>query len=146
MAPQFPGPQKQPIAAISTSEAEYYAADQAVRKALWLEPTIQESTPHLPRIPSTINIDSRSVIKVAETRSKTKMTKHIDIRKYHIQDCLKRKRIQLKHIASQDNPADQLTKKILQRRIATGTTDTSKPTLQRLIMRHGVAWTPCYRT
>ena len=70
---------KQPIVALSTTEAEYIAASDACRELLWLRALSSELNVSFDS--STIlHCDNQSAIKVAKNGLLHARTKHIDIR------------------------------------------------------------------
>jgi hypothetical protein len=73
---------KQPLVALSTTEAEYIAATHAAKEALWLRTFLAEITRPLIR-PITIHLDNVSAISITKNNEYHPRTKHIDIR-YHI--------------------------------------------------------------
>lgn len=106
---------KQATVALSTCEAEYVAASQALQETLWLRRMIQQISAKneienttLP--PTTIATDSLPAIKVANHEGKTRRRKHIDVKHHHLAHHVDKRNIQLQHIQSDTNPADAMTK------------------------------------
>lgn len=108
---------RQSTVALSTCEAEYLAASYAVQETLWLRHLIAELTnpdkppqdvPILP--PTAVRVDNLAAIKVATHQARTKLRKHIQIRRHHMHDNIRRNHITIQHIEGRLNPADHLTK------------------------------------
>ncbi len=95
----------------STTEAEYIAASEAAKEAVWIQKFIGELGV-VPSIasPITLYCDSTGAIAQAiEPRSHNR-SKHV-LRKYHlIREIIKREEIVIEKIPSEDNVADPLTK------------------------------------
>ena len=108
---------KQDTTADSTTEAEYIAASEAAKEAVWIRKFIGELGV-VPSIagPITLYCDSTGAIAQAlEPRSHNR-SKHV-LRKYHlIREIIDRKDIVIEKIPSEDNIADPLTKALAQDR------------------------------
>ena len=102
---------KQSCIADSTMEAEYVAACEAAKEAVWLRKFLMdlEVVPEAEQ-PMTLFCDnSRAVANSKEPRSH-KRSKHIE-RKYHlIRDIVERGDVEVKKISTHDNIADPMTK------------------------------------
>ena len=101
---------KQPIIAMSSTEAEYIAASDASREAIWLRYLLSELTSPLTR-PTLLRCDNMSTIKLtSSTDVFHARTKHIDIRFHFIRWILEDKKIRLIYCPTEDMVADVLTK------------------------------------
>lgn len=101
--------QKQRCVALSSCEAEFMAATAAACQAIWLKNL-------LGRIngedigPVILYIDNKSAIDLAKNPVFHGRSKHIDIRYHFIRECVERKEIIIKHVSSEMQRADILTK------------------------------------
>jgi hypothetical protein len=128
----------QPTVALSTTEAEYMAANMAGREALWLvqarnvygkDPTElihlssshpthdaltnqqHNATPILPSGPPIlINCDNQGAIHLLDNNHIKKSSKHIDITFHWSREQVEKGRLIFKYIPGIDNPADVFTK------------------------------------
>ena len=102
---------KQTCVADSTTEAEYVAASEAAKEAVWLKKFIMD----LQVIPSagrpiTLNCDNSGAVAQSKEPRYHKKQKHIE-RKYHlIRDIIERGDTVITKIASEENLADPFTK------------------------------------
>eukprot|EP00253_Pinus_taeda_P018565 PITA_18565 len=100
---------KQPIATLSTAEAEYVAATVAVCQAVWIRRMLrslwQEQTKG-----TVIFCDNSSAIALSKNFVFHKRTKHIDIKCHYIKELVNNGAIVLKHCRTQEQVADILTK------------------------------------
>ncbi|MCO5612240.1 hypothetical protein L7F22_066504 [Adiantum nelumboides] len=92
----------------STTEAEYVAANEACKEAMWLgrlvaDLGIKVDMPEL-------YCDSQSAIQPAKNPMFHSKTKHIDVKYHFIREVLEDQPIQLTKIHTKDNPAGLLTK------------------------------------
>ena len=94
--------------ALSTIEAEYVAATEACKEALWLSRLVGDlgSIKDVPLL----HCDSQSAIHLARNPVFHAKTKHIDVKYHFIRAVLEDKLIQLVKVHTDDNPADLLTK------------------------------------
>lgn len=108
---------KQSTVADSTCEAEYLAAGEAIKEAIWIRKFITE----LGVVPSSANslalyCDSTGAISQAKEPRKHHKTKHI-LRKFHIvRDYVEKGEVEMCKIATENNVADPLTKPLPQMR------------------------------
>jgi ATP-binding cassette subfamily B (MDR/TAP) protein 1 len=105
----------QQIVALSTTEAEYIAATEACKEAIWLtrllgDLGVSDTAPIL-------HCDSQSAIQLAKNPVFHARTKHIDIRFHYIREVLEDGLIRLVKIRSEDNPADVCTKSLPVRKL-----------------------------
>ncbi|WP_176691529.1 Ty1/Copia family ribonuclease HI, partial [Enterobacter cloacae complex sp. GF14B] len=92
----------------STTEAEYVAANEACKEAIWLGRLVADLgiNADMPEL----YCDSQSAIQLAKNPVFHSKTKHIDVKYHFIREVLEDKQIQLLKIHTKDNPADLLTK------------------------------------
>ena len=99
-----------PCVALSTTEAEYMAAVEAAKEALWLSWLVGDlgMAVDAPMLHS----DSQSAIALAQNPVFHAKTNHIEVRYHFIQEVLEDKPIQLVKVHTDDNPVDLLTKSL----------------------------------
>ena len=99
----------QSVTALSSTEAEFFAAVSAAKSVLFLRSILKEL--NLPMTsPTPIYEDNEACIKVINSRHPTERTRHIDIPSFRIQDWKSREDICLHHISGVINPADANSK------------------------------------
>jgi hypothetical protein len=104
---------KQTSVALSTLEAEYMAASEAAKEAIWIKrlvknlrlDNLQKLTPS-----PLIYIDNLGCIQNIQNPRHHERTKHIDIRYHFVRELVENKSIEIQHISSEENTADILTK------------------------------------
>lgn len=100
----------QKCVAQSTTEAEYVAAAEAAKEAIWLDRLVTEMG--LKQGLVQLHCDSQSALHLATNRVMDSRVKHIDIRYHFIRDAISDKLIELVKIDGKLNPADAFTKVI----------------------------------
>jgi hypothetical protein len=121
--------QRQKTVSSSSTEAEYVAASDASKEAIWLQSFLNEvlAAAVLPTQNGVIlNIDNASAIKLTKNPEFHGRTKHINIRHHFIRECVEAGQIIPKWVSGQDNIADILTKPL------------AKPAFSRLIKEIGL--------
>ncbi|PPZ26180.1 hypothetical protein C5P36_26510, partial [Escherichia coli] len=106
---------KQSTTADSTTEAEYIAASDAAKEAVWIKKFVTELTV-VPSIESAVPLhcdNNGAVIQAKEPRSHQK-SKHIERRYHIIREIVGRGDVAMQKIASAENPADPFTKPMSQ--------------------------------
>lgn len=103
--------QKQRCVALSSCEAEFMAATAVACQAIWLKNLLTEVTGK-DTGPVVLYIDNRSAIDLAKNPVFHGRSKHIDIRYHFIRECVERGEIVLKHVSSEKQHADVLTKSL----------------------------------
>lgn len=103
--------QKQMCVALSSCEAEFMAATAAACQGLWLRNILSLITSE-DIGPVILCIDNRSAIDLAKNPMFHGRSKHIDIRYHFIRECVERGEVVLKHVRSNDQRADILTKSL----------------------------------
>lgn len=101
--------ERQKCVSISTTEAEYVAASQAVKELVWLKRLLQEIVSTKQEIPF-FYMDNESAMRLAKNPEYHKRTKHIDIRFHFIREKVIEKCFLLKHVSTKDQLADVFTK------------------------------------
>ncbi|MCO5551072.1 hypothetical protein L7F22_004569 [Adiantum nelumboides] len=95
----------------STTKAEYVAASEVCKEAIWLgqlvtDLGIKEEMPML-------HCDSQSAIQLARNPVYHSKTKHVDVKDHLIREMVEDKQVQLVKVHTTDNPADLLIKGLL---------------------------------
>ncbi|HBK84077.1 MAG TPA: hypothetical protein DDZ41_10875, partial [Flavobacterium sp.] len=102
---------RQPIVALSSTEAEYIALSSTTREILWLKQLEREIDKSAIKTAS-IYCDNQSAIKLGEIDAFRPRTKHIDIRHHHIREKIEDNSISLKYVSTKQMVADSLTKAV----------------------------------
>ena len=98
----------QSIVAQYSTEAEYIAVSVVCNEIVWIKRVLdflgysQHTT--------SIHVDNRSAICLAESEKDDRRTRHIDVKYHLIKGLVNSKQIVLHHISGTDNPADMFTK------------------------------------
>lgn len=101
--------QKQRCVALSSCEAEFMAATAAACQGIWLRNVLSQIT--ATKIgPVVLYIDNKSAIDLAKNPVFHGRSKHIDIRFHFIRECVERGEVIVKHIRTDMQRADCLTK------------------------------------
>lgn len=104
--------QKQRCVALSSCKAEFMAATATVCQGIWLRNVLSQITGKYIG-PVTIYIDNKSAIDLARNPVFHGRSKHIDIRYHFIRQCVERGEVVLKHVSSEGQRADVLTKALV---------------------------------
>ncbi|XP_056846924.1 secreted RxLR effector protein 161-like [Raphanus sativus] len=101
--------QKQDVVALSSCEAEYMAATEAAKQAIWLQELVSEITGR--KIEKTlVRVDNKSAIILAKNPVLHRRSKHIHKRFHFIRECVERELIDVEHVPGTKQKADILTK------------------------------------
>ena len=100
---------KQPIIALSMTEAEYIAAAHATKEAMWLRTFVGELMMPLSTL-TTIFCDNQVAIALSKGSQYHARTKHIDIRFHFIREAVENSLITLVYCPTKTMTADLLTK------------------------------------
>ena len=100
---------KQPIIALSSTEAEYIAANLALQEAIWLRSLLSDLG-FVQKQPTSINEDNQSAIALCKNPKFHSRTKHFDIKYRFIREKRKDSAITLKYCATEHMIADAMTK------------------------------------
>jgi len=99
---------RQPVVALSTSEAEYIALSSATQEAVWLRRLLTELGASVS--PVVLMEDNQSAIALAKNPIAHARTKHIDIRYHYICEAVQDGLIELQYCPTNEMTADLLTK------------------------------------
>jgi hypothetical protein len=108
---------KQPIVALSTTEAEYIAATHAAKEALWIRAFLADIARPLEK-PITIHLDNISAISITKNDEFHPRTKHIDIRYHFIRHATREGLIHVDYVPTDDMAADMFTKALPRHKVA----------------------------
>ena len=101
---------RQPVVALSTTEAEYMAATHACKEAIWLKRLCSDIGVDAGKI--TISCDSQSAICLAKNPTFHARTKHIDVQFHFVRDMVEDGKVNLEKVDTVKNVADALTKPV----------------------------------
>lgn len=101
--------QKQDTVALSSCEAEFMAATEAAKQAIWLQDLLSEVTGKEME-KTMILVDNKSAISLAKNPVLHRRSKHIHKRFHFIRECVERNLIDVEHIPGSRQKADILTK------------------------------------
>jgi hypothetical protein len=100
---------KQPVVALSSTEAEFIAATHATKELMWIRMIISEIIRPL-TFPTTLLCDNQSAIALTRDGVYHARSKHIDVRFLFIRDVVSRGLIKLIYCPTNEMTADILTK------------------------------------
>lgn len=107
---------RQNVVAISSTEAEIYAASETAREIIWLKRILKDITGD--DCHAYLCVDNESAIKIAKNPPEFhQRTKHIRLRAFFIRDCIQEGNIDIRHVNSEKQIADMLTKSLYGPRI-----------------------------
>ena len=99
----------QTVTALSSTEAEFFAAVGAAKVILFLRSVLKELCIEMQE-PTLIYKDNEATIKVVNAAHPTKRVRHIDTPWFRLQSWRERNLVRMKHIAGILNPADASSK------------------------------------
>lgn len=102
---------KQPMTALSSTEAEYVAATSAACQAIWLRRLLAEVNQEQEGA-TEIFCDNVAAISMSKNPAFHSRTKHIDIRHHFIRDLVAEGKITLEYCSTHEQVADILTKSL----------------------------------
>ena len=94
--------------ALSTTEAEYMVATEAVKESIWLKGLVSDLG--LKQGDTIVFCDSQNAIHLTKNQMYYERTKHIDVRFHFILDNVSQGIIAVIKVATVDNPTDMMTK------------------------------------
>eukprot|EP00731_Ephydatia_muelleri_P036346 Em0239g7a len=109
---------KQPVVALSTTEAEYVALGAATQEVVWLRRLLSDIKAS-PKMPTIISEDNQGTIAIARNPVYHARTKHIDIKYHYVREALMDGVIDLVYCPTQQMTADILTKPLSRDRFET---------------------------
>ena len=99
----------QPNIALSSMESEYIGACEVAKVIMWLRQAMEELGFRQTK-PTILHIDNSSAKYFAEENIVQNKSKHIDVKYHYIREKILEKDIELKHLPTEQMPADALTK------------------------------------
>ncbi len=99
---------RQPIVALSTTEAEFIAASDATKEAIWTRLFVTDL--YMPACIPELLIDNQSTVSIIKDPTFHQRTKHIDIRYKFIRDHYNSGELLVNYVPGTDQLADFLTK------------------------------------
>ena len=103
--------QKQEIVALSSCEAEFMAATEAAKQAVWLQELLSEVVGRN-IVQVTIRVDNKSAIALTKNPVFHGRSKHIYRRFHFIRECVEKDQIEVEHVPENERRADILTKSL----------------------------------
>lgn len=103
---------RQSSTAMSTMEAEYYAASLASKEAIWLQVLLSELTQTNKFNSPVLHIDNQSAIRLIEEPVVSQRSKHIDVAYHFIREKVAENRLKIKYLQTDRMVADSLTKAV----------------------------------
>ena len=100
---------KQETVALSSCEAEFMAATEAAKQAIWLQELLEEVSKETYKR-TTIYIDNKSAIALTKNLVFHGRSKHIHKRYHFIRECVENEQIEVLHMPGNKQKADILTK------------------------------------
>ena len=107
--------QKQETMALSSCEAEFMAATEAAKQAIWFLELLSEITGRK-CVKTTLYVDNKSAIALAKNTVFHRRSKHIHKRYHFIWECVEKEQIDVEHIAGSVQGADILTKALARKK------------------------------
>lgn len=102
---------KQPTVALSSTEAEYMAVTSAAKEIMFCRSIAFElGFGEMMRGPTTLCVDNKGAIELAQKTGYSARTKHIDVRHHYIRETVDNGYLELKHVPTEEQLADMLTK------------------------------------
>ena len=108
---------KQPVVALSSTEAEFISSSDSSREATWLRAFLFELFPNSPNLPIPFYLDNQSALKLIQTGMLNARTKHIDVRYRYICEAHTAGIIKVDYCPTNEMPADAMTKALARPRL-----------------------------
>ena len=108
---------KQPVVALSTTEAEYIALCTATQEAVWLRRLLLDIEAEPEKKPTIIREDNLSAIAIAKNPITHARTKHIDVKFHFVREALSNGCTELIYCPTEEMVADVLTKPLSRDRL-----------------------------
>jgi hypothetical protein len=106
----------QPTVAVSTTEAEYMAAAQAVKEGLWLRKLMNDLRWHTGVV--SIHSDNQGTLKLLKHPISSVRSKHIDVMHHFARERVARKEVAFEYCATDKMIADCLTKPLSEKQFS----------------------------
>ena len=118
---------RQQTVSLSSTEAEYMAATEAAKEAVWIKNFINDLDIGYTVGAVQLNIDNNSTIKVSKNPEFHQRMKHIQVRHNFIRESIRDGHIDARWIPTKDNLADAFTKAL------------GRPTFEKLVQDMGMS-------
>jgi len=99
----------QPLVASSSSEAEFYAATEGAKMAIYLRSVLDEMG-LVQDLPTPIGVDNSAVVDIVDKSAPTSRVRHVEIRFFQVQQFVTDKLVKFFKILGTANPIDSATK------------------------------------
>lgn len=99
---------KQPVVALSSTEAEFIAAAECVKELLYIKVLIEQLTSNNLKV--ILNIDNQSAIAIIKNGQFNKRSKHIDVRYHFIHEKIRENLFKIDYLSTENMIADIFTK------------------------------------
>ena len=104
---------RQQRAALSSNEAEYYAAAEAAKDCIYISRISRSLAPDQTKVKMPVlKLDSKTAVTCAKNPADNENQRHIDLRSHFLRECCARRDFDIVHIPGSQNPADTLTKSL----------------------------------
>ncbi len=108
------GSRRQRATALSTTDAEFYAASEGAREAVWLKALLSELNIDVGPVP--IHCDSKCAISIIEDHENHQRVKHIDVKYFFIREQQELGAIKMVGISTENQVADIFTKPLARKK------------------------------
>ena len=102
---------KQEIVALSSCDAEFMAATEAAKQAVWLQDLLSETVGEDCKC-VTIRVDNKSAIALTKNPVFHGRSNHIHRRFHFIRECVEHEQVEVEHVPGNEQRADILTKSL----------------------------------
>lgn len=99
---------RQPIVALSSTEAEFIAAADCVKELLYIKNLLKELLGI--DVVVNLNMDNQSAMKLCKNGVFNKRSKHIDVRYHFLSENVKQGKVNIVYVPTNENVADMFTK------------------------------------
>ena len=100
--------QLQPVVALSTTEAEYIAATEAIKEGVWIQGMLRELGIY--NGIATVYTDSQSALHLCKNPVFHERTKHVEVKYHFIREKVTQGEMKVEKVPTEDNLADMGTK------------------------------------
>jgi hypothetical protein len=107
---------RQTTVALSSCEAEYVAAAQAAKEAIWIRSFLGELDV-LQDWPITIETDSQSALSLMKNVGYSARSKHVDIQVHFVRETIMKEYVQFMYVNTEMQVADSLTKAVTREKV-----------------------------
>ncbi len=101
---------RQDTIAMSTTEAELYAATEAVKDSKMIENLFRDLLPEVSIPTPELFCDNQAAVAICESKGNRRKIRHVELRYHFIKEMISNKSIEIKYVNTTSNKADALTK------------------------------------